>query len=74
MRRKNRETILMFSKARVATISFVVMMVFCAIIGRLYYLHVIRSDKSIVETDKARHRVDILKSKRGNITDVNFGC
>ncbi|MBE6413135.1 MAG: penicillin-binding protein 2 [Verrucomicrobiaceae bacterium] len=71
MRRKNRETILMFSKARVATISFVVMMVFCAIIGRLYYLHVIRSDKSIVETDKARHRVDILKSKRGNITDAN---
>ena len=69
-KKTKRENILMYGKGRLAFVCFIVSFLFCAIICRLYYLHVVRSDTSVAETDKARQRVEILPSKRGDITDA----
>lgn len=68
---KSNKQIEMFSKARLVFVCFIVCIVLCSIVGRLYYLHVVRSDTSLVETEKQRKRVTKLMSKRGNITDAN---
>ncbi len=68
--RKKKE-FLMYSRGRIAFICAVATLLFVAIIGKLFYLQVIRSEKSLNEAQKVRTRVDILQSKRGNITDVN---
>ena len=67
---KPRETILMYSKGRMLFVCAITAALFCAIIGRLYFLQVVRSDKSAAETEQARSRVDVLQSKRGSITDA----
>ena len=70
MAHKNKkQSLLMYSRGRIATICILATLLFCAIICRLYYLHAIRSTRSIEETEKIRNRVEILQSRRGNITD-----
>lgn len=61
--------ILMYSRGRLASICAVVALLLCAIIARLYYLHVVRAPESVAETSRARERVEILPSRRGSITD-----
>ncbi len=61
----------MFSRGRLGFICTVIAFLFVAITVRLFYLQVIRSDQSLEEATKVRTRVDILQSKRGNITDSN---
>ncbi len=70
-KKEKKQTILIYGRGRLATICAVVFCLFAAITCRLYYLHVVRSDRSVSETDKARNRVEVLHSKRGNITDAN---
>ena len=47
----------------------VIAFIFCAVAARLYYLHVIRGPESLQVAEKARDRFDIIKARRGNITD-----
>ena len=68
-RRSNASTFI--SAGRLSLFAAAIICVFCAILGRLYYLHVVRSDVSIAETDKARNRFDTIPARRGNITDVH---
>ncbi len=64
-----KQSVLMLSKPRMFIICSVVFVLFSAIIVRLFYLHVILSDSTAEEADKARLRRDFIKAKRGNITD-----
>ena len=57
------------SSKRFAFMTFIIMCIFCAILTRLYYLHVVRSDRSVQATEKARSRFEVVKSRRGSITD-----
>ena len=57
---KRRETILMYPKGRMLFVCLIAAAMFCAICGRLYFLQVVRSDKSAAETELARNRVDVL--------------
>ena len=68
---KKNSQIEMFSARRVFLVCLAVCFVFCSILGRLYYLHVVRNDASAAETEKLRKRVTKLAAKRGNITDAN---
>ncbi len=68
---RKKKQFLMYSRGRLGFICAVAAFLFIAIIGRLFYLQVIRSEQSLAEANKVRTRVDILQSKRGNITDAN---
>lgn len=70
MAKRKTETILMYGKGRLAFVCFVVCFVLAAVGCRLFYLHVVRSDASIAEAEKARKRTEIISSKRGDITDA----
>jgi cell division protein FtsI/penicillin-binding protein 2 len=42
---------------------------YCGIIGRLYYLQIVRGHEIALMAERGRERVDILRARRGNITD-----
>ncbi len=70
MRRKRASKASIFiSRGRLAFMVTVLACAFCAVFGRLYYLHVVKSDQSIAVTDKVRNRLDIIEARRGSITD-----
>lgn len=48
----------------------VIAFIFCAVAARLYYLHVIMGPESLKVAEKARDRIEIIKARRGNITDA----
>ena len=42
---------------------------YCGVLGRLYYLQVLKGHEIALMAESARERVDVLRARRGNITD-----
>jgi cell division protein FtsI/penicillin-binding protein 2 len=42
---------------------------YCGIMGRLYYLQIARGHEIAMMAERGRERIDILRARRGNITD-----
>ena len=57
--------------SRIATLIVVIVMVFLALVGRLYYLQVYKSSHYLTLSDKNRIQTTPLKSERGRILDRN---
>lgn len=69
-RKQATATSIFISPKRFALVACIVAFMFCAVAGRLYYLHVVRSPASVAATDKARNRLDVINARRGEITDA----
>ena len=42
---------------------------YCGIMGRLYYLQIVRGHELSLMAERGRERIDVLRARRGNITD-----
>lgn len=71
MKRRKQTTAssIFISTGRFSFVAIIIAFVFCAVAARLYYLHVVRSQDSVQATEKARSRFDVIKARRGDITD-----
>ncbi len=70
MTRKRPQTSIFIYKVRLTFIVSLLCAIFCAVLGRLYYLHIERSEESIEEASKARKLFDKIPARRGNIVDA----
>ena len=68
-RRQTSASSIFISPKRFAFVASAVALLFCAVACRLYFLHVVRGPESVEATEKARNRFDLVKARRGDITD-----
>ena len=68
-RRQSSASSIFISPKRFAFVASAVALLFCAVACRLYFLHVVRGPESAETTEKARSRFDVIKARRGDITD-----
>jgi len=70
MKKSARKSAIFISRGRLAFVVTVLACVFCAVLARLYYLHIERSDRSVEAVDKARKLFDKIAARRGDIVDA----
>jgi len=55
---------------RFALVFLAIAVGFCGIVGRLYYLQVLKGREIALRAESARERVDVLRARRGDISDI----
>ena len=71
MTRKVSKAGIFVSMGRLTFLAGTLLLVFCAVFTRLYYLHVVKAEDSSRRADRMRSRFITLHSRRGDIVDCN---